>query len=137
MCLIENYSEVHIGKNLSDVFPIDVKQGDDLSTLLLNYALEYAIRTVEENQDGLQANGMHQLLFYDDGFDIEGENINITKKNTKTLLEASREVDLKVNPKKTWYMVMFRHQNVVQNHNLLVANKSFENVTTFRYLGQQ
>jgi len=30
---------------------------------------------------------------------------------------------------------MSRHQNAGQNHKLLIANKSFENVTNFRYLG--
>jgi hypothetical protein len=31
-------------------------------------------------------------------------------------------------------MVVSRHENTGQNHNLLVANKSFENVTKCRYL---
>jgi hypothetical protein len=31
-------------------------------------------------------------------------------------------------------MVMFRHQNVRQNYNLLIANNIFENVTEFKYL---
>jgi len=45
MCLNETYSEVHIGKNLSDAFPIQhgQKQGDALSPLLFIFAFEYAI----------------------------------------------------------------------------------------------
>jgi hypothetical protein len=46
ICLNESHSEVHIGKRLSDSFPIQngLKQGDALSPLLFNFALEYAIR---------------------------------------------------------------------------------------------
>jgi hypothetical protein len=48
MCLNETYSNVHIGKHLSDSFPIQngLKQGDALSPLLFNFASEYAIRKV-------------------------------------------------------------------------------------------
>jgi hypothetical protein len=42
------------------------------------------------------------------------------------VLENSKELRLEVNTEKVKYMVVFRHQNVVQNHNLLIANKSFE-----------
>ena len=42
MCLNETYSRVRVGKNLSDMFPIrnGLKQGDALSPLPLNFALE-------------------------------------------------------------------------------------------------
>ena len=49
MCLNETYNTVWIDKHLSDMFPIrnGLKQGDALSPLLFNFALEYALRRVQ------------------------------------------------------------------------------------------
>ena len=72
MCLTETYSRVRVGKNLSEMFPIrkGLKQGDALSPLLFNFALVYAIKRFQVNQDGLKLNGTHQLLAYADDVNV-------------------------------------------------------------------
>jgi hypothetical protein len=45
----------------------------------------------------LKLNGTHQVLVYADGVNLLDENINIIKKIIEVLLDASKEVGLKVN----------------------------------------
>ena len=86
--LTETYSRVRVDKNLSDVFPSrnGLKQGDVLSPLLFNFVLEYAIRRLQMNQDGLKLNGKHQLLAYADDVNILGGSVHTVKENAEALV---------------------------------------------------
>jgi hypothetical protein len=60
--------------------------------------------------------------------------VHTIKENAETLVTANKEIDLEVNADKTKYMVMPRHQNAGQSHNIKSDNSSFERVEEFRFL---
>jgi hypothetical protein len=74
MCLNETYSTVRIGKNQSDKFPLQngLKQGDALSPLFINFALECAIRSVQKKREGLKLKGTQRHLAYAEGVGMVG-----------------------------------------------------------------
>jgi hypothetical protein len=92
MCLNEIYSRVQEGKHLSDTFPVKngLKQGDALSPLIFNFALEYAIRRVQVNQESLKLNGTHQSLVYADAVNMLGESVHTMKKKHRDLVLTSK-----------------------------------------------
>ena len=66
--------------------------------MLFNFALEYAIRRVQVNQDGLKLNGTYQLLAFTDDVNTLGGRIHTLKENAEALLAATREIGLEVRP---------------------------------------
>jgi hypothetical protein len=87
------------------------KGKEEVSPMLFNFALEYAIMRVQVNQDGLNLNGTHQLLAYADDVNILGGSTHTLKENAEALVAATRETGLEVSADKTKYMVMSRDQN--------------------------
>jgi retron-type reverse transcriptase len=84
--------KVHIGKHSSNSFPTwnGLKQGDALSPLLFNFALEHAIMEVHKHQLGLKLNGIHQLLAYADAVNLLGDSKDTINKHTETLTDACK-----------------------------------------------
>jgi hypothetical protein len=124
MCLNETHNKVRNGKHLSDKFPIQngLKQGDALSPLLFTFTLE-----CPGKPSTTKIKGASQLLVYTDDVNLLGDNIDT--------IDASKEVGLKVNAEKTKYMLLTRHKNTGQTLDIKIANRSFENVAQFKYLG--
>jgi hypothetical protein len=79
---------------LYDNFPIqnDLKQGDALLPMFCNFALEYAISKIQQNQVGSKLNETHQLLSYADDVNLLGNKID-----TINLIDASEKVGLEIN----------------------------------------
>jgi len=79
--------------------------------MLFKCALQYAIRRVQVNQDGLKLNGTRQLLVYADGVNILGGSVHTVKENGEALVVVSMETGQEVNADKSKYMVMSQDKN--------------------------
>jgi hypothetical protein len=90
MCLSEIYKRVWVGKHLPDIFPFrnGLKQGDAESPLLFNFALEYAGRRVQVNQDGLKLNSTHHILVHAHDVNILGRRICTMQENAVSLISC-------------------------------------------------
>jgi hypothetical protein len=82
----------------------------------------------------MKLNRTHDLLAYADDVNMLLDNIN-TITNIDTLNNASKRVGLEVNAEKTKYILLSHHQNAGQNHDIKMANRSFENMEQVKYFG--
>jgi hypothetical protein len=139
MCLNEICSKVRVGKHLSYVFPIGngMKQGDVLPPLFFNFALEYPIKRVQENQDGLKLNAIHKLLVNANGVNILGGSVGTRtiEKSTEALVVASKEIGVQVNADKIKHMVIPGDQIAGRSHNIKTDTSSFEKVERVQTFG--
>jgi hypothetical protein len=105
-----------------------LKNGDNLSSLLFSFALEYATRTVHANLEGMKLCCTHQLLV-----NIFCGSMHTIKKNTVALVVACRETGLEVNAET--FTAMSRNQNTGKNLSIKIDNNALERLEQFKYLG--
>jgi hypothetical protein len=75
--------------------------------LIFNFALENAVRKVQENQVALKLIGTHQLLDCAHDVNLLGGN-TCHKENSETLIDAGMGVGVKLNAEKTKYLLLSR-----------------------------
>jgi hypothetical protein len=79
--------------------------------------MQYVIRKVHLNQEGLKLNGMHQLLVYADDVNILGGSVHTVhtiQSNAEALVMARKETGLEVNADKNkWSCLETRMQDEV------------------------
>jgi hypothetical protein len=85
-------------------------------------ALEYAVKKIHENQEGLKLNGTYHILVYADDVNLMGVSI----KPPEVLLDGRDEVGLEFKAERTKYMLMSRYQHTGQNHNVNTAIDSLK-----------
>ena len=92
--------------------------------LIFNFALEYAIRKVQETKLGLDMNGTHQILAYADDVNLIDDNIRTIERNADVMLVRDA-CNLAVNTGKTKYMEVGRHRGMVANEHIRIGSTSY------------
>jgi hypothetical protein len=69
-----------------------------------------------------------------DDINLLQDNVNTTKKNTEALIDATKEVGLELNAENKIYVNVMSPE-CEENHNVKTADRYFENLAQFKFLG--
>ncbi|XP_055714419.1 uncharacterized protein LOC129808671 [Phlebotomus papatasi] len=107
MTMTDVRSKVKANGSLSREFCVNngLRQGDGLSCVLFNLALDKAIRDSGVSMRGVILNKSTQLLAYADDIDIMGRNPRAVQEAFIQIEHAARNLGLQINEGKTKYMV--------------------------------
>ena len=126
---------VKILSSLSEPFFTEkgLRQGDSLSCLLFNIALEKAIRDSGINTNGTILQRTIQLLAFADDIDIIGRTKSSVINAFVALESAAKEMGLVINADKTKFLISTNNSPDLSP--LKIGNYTFETVKQFTYLG--
>lgn len=131
-------SRVRVRGKLSDVFDIEegLRQGDPLATLLFNFTLEAAVRTMGMDTSSTIFTKSSQLLGYADDLDIIGRNMEAVKEKFIAMDRKGTDLGLKINDTKTEYMIISPSNRQI-GQSVTIDTHTFKVVNEFVYLGSQ
>ena len=81
--------------------------------MVFTITLEYDIRSIQANQEGLKLNGTLQLLVYADDVSILVSSIHAIQNNTEALVVFMKETGLMLTELSTWSCLEIRMQNKI------------------------
>jgi hypothetical protein len=112
------------------------RQGYVLSTLLFYVVLEVIVRQANLQTTGSIYNKETQLLAYADDTDIVGRSQSAVR-DAYLALKREAKVGLKINEKKTKYIIVARNDRTICDggQSVAIGDKHFEVVKEFVYLG--
>jgi len=131
----ETRYQVRVDCTLSEEFEVitGIKQGDALSPILFNIALEKVIRSVQSNKLGINIGKTTlDVLGFADDLNLVGENKEIIVRNAKTLIQEAKKIGLEINEEKTKVIETLPEKD---EEDLTVDNYVFEKAHSFKYLG--
>ncbi|CAG9134902.1 unnamed protein product [Plutella xylostella] len=134
----ESRMKVRVGGELTEEFAVvtGLKQGDALSPMLFNLALEHVLRGVLELDFGLQLNGKHKVVGYADDLAVLGKTAEEVRKAAKLLDTEAGKIGLRINRGKSEYLHMKRYKDKsVRRQDLHVGDVTYKGVSRFKYLG--
>lgn len=133
-CNTETKCRVKFANTLSESFEVrtGLRQGDALSPILFNLALEKVIRSLPARQN-MEILEQNTILAYADDIVIIGSSRIDVEMRTADLIKAAEPIGLKVNQEKTKYLVVSREERALDD--MLVDGYVFQQVTDFKYLG--
>ncbi|KAL4104440.1 hypothetical protein QTP88_019741 [Uroleucon formosanum] len=134
MCNSKINLKIKYQQEMSEKFEVKsgLRQGDALSPMLFNIALEWVVRIANETRK-MEVGEIETILAYADDVVILGNSRNEVKQTTVKFLKAGKIMGLEVNQEKTKYMYISRNDK--SGLNLKVDPYIFEKVEVFKYLG--
>jgi len=139
-CVQKTRSAVRIEGTLSSFFEnkTGLKQGDPLSLILFNLALQKVIQSIKMIPSGTKI-GKKQLniLAYADDIALIGKNEIEIRTLFVEVENIARKFGLWMNQEKTKYMIVERKNNLKKNKigHSIIKYYQFERVENFKYLG--
>lgn len=136
VCVQNSKFKVKFNSVMSEVFPIEtgLRQGDALSPILFNIAMQSVIRKVQKDSIGLKIENQNMVIAaYADDIIIMGETEDQVRNSASKLIEEGKSIGLNINEDKTKYLIVSRKQH--RQNSISVGDMTFEKVPNFKYLG--